>query len=111
MTNNSRTNSLVKVWVIVADFVLLNLLLFLCVAYYPRIADWTPMKVRLFAITLNVALLISHYYNSPIIHHRVVSVGDIIKRVIKLVAMTVLIAYLIGVVVGVVLTKLGERIS
>ena len=110
MTNNSRTNSMVKAWVIVADFVLLNLLLFLCAEYYPRIADWTPMKMRFFSITLNVALLISHYYNSPIIHLRVVSVGDIIKRVIQLVAMTVLIAYLIMKGISLTQTKVGTQL-
>ena len=110
MTNNSRTNSLVKYWVIVADFVLLNLLLYLCVEYYPRIADWTPRKMRFFAITLNVALLISHYYNSPIVHLRVISVGDIIKRVIKLDAMTVLIAYLMMKGISLSQTRVGIQL-
>ena len=110
MTNNSRTNSLVKYWVIVADFVLLNLLLCLCAEYYPRIADWTPQKFRLFAITLNVALLISHYYNSPIVHLRVISVGDIIKRVIRLDAMTVLMAYLMMKGISLSQTKVGTQL-
>jgi putative colanic acid biosynthesis UDP-glucose lipid carrier transferase len=110
MTNNSRTNNLVKIAVIVADFVLLNLLLLLCAKYYPRIADWTPMKVRLFAITLNVALLISHYYNSPIIHLRVVSVGEIIKRIIKLTGVTVLLAYLMMKGISLTQTKVGTQL-
>ena len=110
MTNNSRTNTLVKIWVILADFVLLNLLLYLCAEYYPRIADWTPRKLRLFTITLNVALLISHYYNSPIIHLRVISVGDIIKRIIRLDAMTVLIAYLIMKGISLTQTKVGTQL-
>ena len=110
MTNNSRTNNLVKIWVILADFVLLNLLLCLCAEYYPRIADWTPQKLRLFAITLNVALLISHYYNSPIVHLRVISVGDIIKRVIRLDAMTVLMAYLMMKGISLSQTKVGTQL-
>lgn len=110
MTNNSRTNNLVKIWVILADFVLLNLLLCLCAEYYPRIADWTPQKLRLFAITLNVALLISHYYNSPIVHLRVISVGDIIKRIIRLDAMTVLMAYLIMKGISLTQTKVGTQL-
>ena len=110
MTNNSRTNNLVKIWVILADFVLLNLLLYLCAEYYPRIADWTPQKFRLFAITLNVALLISHYYNSPIVHLRVISVGDIIKRVIRLDAMTVLMAYLMMKGISLSQTRVGTQL-
>ena len=110
MTKNNRTNSLIKYAVIVADFILLNLLLYLCSLYYPRIADWTPTKVRLFAITLNLALLMSHYFNSPIIHHRVVSMGDIIQRIVKLVGLTVLIAYVIMKGISLSLTKVGTQL-
>ena len=110
MTNNSKTNNLLKYAVIAADIVLLNVLLYLCSLYYPRIADWTPSKVRLFAITLNLALLISHYYNSPIIHLRVVSVGDIIQRIVKLDGLAVLIAYLIMKGISLTQTKVGTQL-
>ena len=110
MTKNNRTNSLIKYAVIVADFILLNALLYLCSLYYPRIADWTPTKVRLFAITLNLALLMSHYFNSPIIHLRVVSVGDIIQRIVKLVGLSVLIAYVIMKGISLTQTKVGTQL-
>lgn len=110
MTKNNRTNSLIKYAVIVADFILLNLLLYLCSLYYPRIADWTSTKVRLFAITLNLALLMSHYFNSPIIHLRVVSMGDIIQRIVKLVGLTVLIAYVIMKGISLTQTKVGTQL-
>ena len=110
MTKNNRTNSLIKYAVIVVDFILLNALLYLCSLYYPRIADWTPAKVRLFAITLNLALLMSHYFNSPIIHLRVVSMGDIIQRIVKLVGLTVLIAYVIMKGISLSLTKVGTQL-
>ena len=110
MTNNSRTNSLLKYAVMAVDFILLNALLYLCVLYYPRIADWPSHKVRLFAITLNLALLISHYYNSPIIHQRVVSVGDIIRRIVRLTGLTVLIAYLIMKGISLTQTRVGVQL-
>ena len=110
MTTNNRTNSLIKYAVIVADFTLLNLLLYFCSLYYPRIADWTPTKVRLFAITLNLALLMSHYFNFPIIHLRVVSMGDIIQRIVKLVGLTVLIAYVIMKGISLTQTKVGTQL-
>ena len=110
MTNNSRTNNLVQIVVIVADFVLLNLLLYLCAQYYPKIADWTPRKIRLFAVTFNVALLLSHYYNSPLIHLRVISVGDIIKRIIRLVALAVLLAYLMMKGISLTQAKVGTQL-
>ena len=93
-----------------ADFILLNALLFLCVLYYPRMADWAPSKERLFVITLNLALMISHYYNSPIIHLRVVSVGDIIRRIVRLTGLTVLIAYLIMKGISLTQTKVGTQL-
>ena len=110
MTTNNRTNSLIKYAVIAADFILLNVLLYLCSLYYPRIADWTPTKVRLFAITLNLALLISHYFHFPIIHLRVVSMGDIIQRVVKLVGLTVLVAYVIMKGISLSLTRVGIQL-
>ena len=110
MTNNSKTNNLIKYAVIAADFILLNALLYLCSLYYPRIADWTPTKMRLFVITINLAFLISHYFNYPIVHFRVVSVGDIVQRVTKLVGLAVLIAYLIMKGISLTQTKVGTQL-
>ena len=110
MTKNNKSNNLIQYVVIVVDFVLLNLLLYLCTRYYPRIIDWTPSKIRLFAITLNVALLISHYFNSPIIHLRVISVGEIIQRIVRLDGLAVLIAYLIMKGISLTQTKVGTQL-
>ena len=110
MRNNNQTNNMVKWAVIVVDFLLLNILLLLCAQYYPKMADWTPSKVRLFVITFNVALVISHYYNSPIIHKRMVSVGDILQRVIRLVAVMVLLAYLMMKGVSLSRTRVGIQL-
>jgi putative colanic acid biosynthesis UDP-glucose lipid carrier transferase len=110
MTKNNKSNNLIQYTVIAVDFILLNLLLYLCTLYYPRIVDWTPSKIRLFAITLNVALLISHYFNSPIIHLRVISVGDIIQRIIRLDGLAVLIAYLIMKGISLTQTKVGTQL-
>ena len=110
MRNNSQTNNLLKWGIIIADFLLLNALLLLCALYYPKMDAWTPAKIRLFSITLNVALLISHYYNSPIIHRRVVSVGDIFQRIIRLDAMTVVVAYIIMKGISLSQTKVGTQL-
>lgn len=110
MTKNNKSNNLIQYVVIAVDFVLLNLLLYLCTRYYPRIVDWTPSKIRLFAITLNVALLISHYFNSPIIHLRVISVGEIIQRIVRLDGLAVLIAYLIMKGISLTQTKVGTQL-
>ncbi len=95
MKRNNNTNDGVKWLVIVTDFLLLNILLLLCVWFYPKMDDWAGAKVRMFGIIFNVALVISHYFHPLMIHMRIVSVGDILRQVIKLVATMVLLAYLI----------------
>lgn len=94
MKSNSHTNDLIRNMVVLGDFVLLNVLLLLFFAYFPLMEVWAFRKLRLFLITMNVALLIAHFYRPPIIQQRVVSAGDIVKRVLSLVALTVLGAYL-----------------
>ena len=110
MRNNSQTNNLLKWMIIAADFLLLNTLLLLCVFFYTKMDGWPSSKIRLFIITLNVALLISHYYNSPIIQRRVVSVGDIFRRILKLDALTVVVAYLMMKGVSLSQTRVGIQL-
>ena len=44
MTNNSRTNSLLKYAVMAVDFILLNALLYLCVLYIRGLQTGLPTK-------------------------------------------------------------------
>ena len=94
MRSNSHTNNIIRDVVIIVDFLLLNVLLFLCMRYYPGMESWEGAKVRMFIIVFNIALLISHYYHPPMIQMRVVSVGNILRQVIKLNVITVVLAYL-----------------
>ena len=110
MRNNSQTNNMVKWAVIVMDFILLNALLILCEMFYTKMADWPSTKVRLFIITFNVALVISHYFNSPIIQKRMITMEDILKRVIRLVGMAVLLAYLMMKGISLSQTRVGMQL-
>ena len=84
MRNNTRTNSLMMYLIIVVDFLILNTLLYLLTEYHSWFQYWGSVKVRTLMLLSNLALLISEYFFSPIIQKRVVSVGDILKRVVRL---------------------------
>lgn len=85
MKNNSHTNSIIQYVIIVVDFVLLNILLYLLTKYHPWFELWIPSKIRTLILLNNIGLLLSEYFNLPVIHRRVISVGDILKRVLRFV--------------------------
>lgn len=110
MKRNSEKNNMLKWMVTAADFLLLNILLFVCVWFYPKMADWDGYKIRMFIIMFNVAFMISHYYYSPIIQMRIVSVGEILRRVIKLDVITVVLAYLMMKGINLSRTRIGMQL-
>ena len=110
MHSNSHTNNIIKDLVIFGDFLLLNVLLLLFFKYFPHMSVWAFEKQRIFLITMNVALVIGHVYRPPIIHLRLVTAGDILKRVIGLVAITVLLAYLMMKGISLHKTRVGMQL-
>lgn len=110
MRSNTHTNNLIKHFIILCDFLLLNALLLLFSTYYPYMSGWVPSKIRLFIITTNIALLVGHIYWSPIVQKRLVSVGDIIRRVMGLVSITILVAYLMMKGISLSNTKVGFQL-
>ena len=110
MSTNNRTNSLIKGVVIVADFLLLNILLLLFFHLSPLVTGWESTKIRIFFITLNVALLIGQYYRSPIIHLRNVVLEEIAKRVLGLAIITIVLAYIIMKGISLSHTRVGIQL-
>lgn len=84
MRNNTQTNILIMLMIIVVDFILVNALLHLITEYHPWFARWTPVKVRILILLSNIGLIIAEFLNPPIIQKRVISSGDIVKRVFQL---------------------------
>lgn len=93
MNSNSQTNSLMMYLIIGVDFMLINILLLLLTDYHPWFENWTPSKVRTLILLNNLALLISEYFNPPVIHKRVISVGDILNRILRLVLVQSFLAF------------------
>ena len=95
MKNNNQTNAFVQKSIIVGDFILLNLILFLFARYHWRIGTWEDNELEVFTLIANLALVISQMRFSPIIHKRLVGAGDVLQRIICLTALHAIVGYLI----------------
>lgn len=95
ISTNNRTNSLIKWVVIIGDFLLLNMVVFVFSQLHPRVMDWGPSKLEVFWLACNLAMVLSQSRFSTVIHMRVASAGDILKRVIYLVGTHMVLSYLI----------------
>ena len=95
MTRNTQSNNWIKRFVIIGDFVLLNLVLYVFSLWHPRMIAWEWDKLRIFFLVANLALLMSEWHRHTIIHRRLVFAGEMLKRVFQLVVTYTLIAYLI----------------
>lgn len=95
MKKINRTNDIIKWVIICVDFLLLNLLILLLLQCNPLMADWHGEQIRIFMIMTNIALVISEYFNSPLVHLRLVSIADILKRLPRLGGVMAVTAYLL----------------
>ena len=110
MRTNNRTNSQIKGVVVVVDFLLLNILLLLYSHFSPLMTGWEATRIRIFFITLNVALLIGQFYRSTIIHLRNITLEDIAKRVLGLAIITIVLAYVMMKGISLSNTKVGMQL-
>ena len=110
MSTNNRTNSQIKGVVVIADFLLLNILLLLYSHFSPIMIGWEATRTRIFFITLNVALLIGQFYRSTIIHLRNITLEDIAKRVLGLAIITIVLAYIMMKGISLSNTKVGMQL-
>ena len=95
MRTNTRTNSLIKWAIVVGDFVIFNILLVLLLFTDSDFLRGDDSERRVFMFICNVAMLISEYRFSTIIHERLVGADSVIKRILMLVLTQVLIAYIL----------------
>ena len=92
---NDRTNRLIMWLVIVGDFVLLNVVLYGFVKEYHQISKWNGENLRIFVTLCNTALLVSEWFFHTIIHQRMVSAADLLRRLFYLTLTQTVIAYLL----------------
>ena len=93
---NDRTNELIRWTVVAADIVLLNLVLGIANAYDLWPDGWTLVWFR----ACNLALVIADTLIPPIVHRRMVSAGDILKRIVQMTVLQACLAYILIKVAG-----------
>lgn len=94
-SRNNQTNRFIKWLVILGDFLLLNVMLAAFAAWHPGMAEWSGTWMRLFVIFCNVALIIGQGRYHTIIHERLPSGGESLRRVVYMVIMWVIVVYLL----------------
>jgi putative colanic acid biosynthesis UDP-glucose lipid carrier transferase len=92
---NNQTNTIIKWVIIIGDFLVLNLLLLALQKYHPAVSSWIPAKKEVFWVVCNMAMILSQWKFCTIIHERIVSGGDILRRVITLNIVQIITAYLV----------------
>lgn len=95
MRNNDSTNNLIKWLIILGDFMLLNVMTLVMMKTMPEIESWQWEDTRIFLLTANMALAIAESRFRNIVYRRLVTVGDIIKRVVLLTITYALVCFFI----------------
>jgi putative colanic acid biosynthesis UDP-glucose lipid carrier transferase len=92
---NNQTNTLIKRIVVVGDILLLNALLALFRWKHPAMSQWNSDTTEVFWVVCNMAMLLAQWRFSTIIHLRLVSGGDILRRVCELTFSLTIVAYIV----------------
>ena len=95
MGSNNQSNNVIKWMIIFADIITLNILLWAFIGWHPEVRWWDNDKQNVFWLVNNLALVISETRFYTIIHQRIVSAGEILRRIIELTISYALLAYLI----------------
>ena len=95
MRRNNRSNTILKWCVIIGDMLVLNGLLFLFRQFDPLFSTWPDEKVQVFWLVNNLAMVLAFSRYMTIIHQRVVSASDILRRMAGLLLLHFVLAYFI----------------
>lgn len=93
--NNNQTNRLIRLLIIVVDFAVLFVMLYLSKDFMPRSENWDGVRERVFWMMCTIALVIAEYFFPTVIHERVVGANDIMRRGTLLVMTQTLMSYLL----------------
>jgi len=97
----SRGNSIIKIAVILADFVLLNVLLILLMLILPdSVPSYVKANLKFVFLIANFAMFIAQLVLPPIMHERYMSFDKIVLRAIKFVLLQTAMFFVFVRVVG-----------
>jgi len=100
MKSNSQANTLIKWVVIICDFILTNAILYFFTRFNPSIKLWEEDVVNIFFLGCNLAFLMSESRFYTVIHNRLATAGDILRRVLGLVSLFMLFSFLLFKIIG-----------
>ena len=95
MRRNNQSNRLIKWFIIVGDFVLLNAILLIPARWSWTVNNWPDRSLEIFILVNNIALMLAQMRFSTIVHLRLVGAGEILQRLIGLTAMQAVLAYVL----------------
>ena len=84
MKNNKQTSKMIMWAVIICDFLVLNALLLFFRYHHVLVDKWPDDKWHVFLLGANLAMILAQSQFFTLVHRRVVSAGDIVKRVFLL---------------------------
>ena len=94
MTSNDQMNNLIKLAIIIIDFIVMNLLIWFFVNFQHVAMGWSWTMKWAFLFASNFALLLSELQFSPVVHSRMASAADILRRIVGLALMQMIVAYI-----------------
>ena len=94
MGNNNQSNKIIKWCIIIGDIVIMNVLLILVSKWHPQAILWNDNDKLMVKLVCNLALAMSEFKFYTIIHRRLVSSSDILKRIVWLTITQTVFAFL-----------------
>ena len=83
-------------WLVTAgDFLLLNIIMLVASNLYWRVDIWPDRALEIYFLVNNIALMLAMAHFYTIIHMRLVSAGDIFRRIVGLSAVQAILAYVL----------------
>ena len=93
--SNNQSNRVLKWFVAVGDFVLLNVIILAFSKWHWRMNTWGEGNLEIFILANNLALMVSMLRFSTVIHLRIIGAGEILRRLVGLTTVQALIAYVL----------------
>ncbi len=95
MSSNNQSNRLIK-WIVMAgDFVLLNVIIQIAARVSWTVTNWPDRSLEIFVLVNNIALMLAQTRFSTIVHLRLVSAGEVLRRLVGLTALLTVLAYVL----------------
>ena len=93
--SNNQSNRILKWFVTVGDFVLLNVIILAFSKWHWRMETWGEGNIEIFTLASNMALMLGMLRFSTVIHLRIIGAGEILKRLVGLTVVQALITYVL----------------